>query len=384
MSETEEATLEGGVKGLFDEFMKTGENPDEVNHEGDPITPAEEEVEEVGAAGENEVDAENETVEDGATEEELPTEEEPEEDPFGFQDEDEGEGEDDESPKSPDAKAFARQREQIRDLKKQLAEVDPEASKGLREENDKLRAEVTALKDQRETFVDAHYEATVRETDEYRRQVIAPQEQIQAKVESISRETGISIERLANALREEDFATQARLIDEMVEKDKLPRRLAGRLESLSDNVTQVNETHRALLADAKKNWEAEQGKKTVARQEEEAARKDAVEAGLQEWSEKLEASLPLFVAENKDDLADRVAASGVAEMNPRNEAYMRWAGAVTPKLIKLIKTLDPNLAKKKGGGLNLGEGNSPSSKKDSAKDEPMSLIEAAAAFRAGA
>jgi hypothetical protein len=258
---------------------------------------------------------------------------------------------------TPEAKnAWTKSRNEIREFKAKVTALEAEKTrlaaelegkKGLTE-NDPLKAEVEALRKEREEFQKEAAKWNVTKTDAYRDAVTKPLNRLSTDALGIAKRNEINEGRLIDALREPDEKLQNEKITELTEA--LPEREKFRLWGIADELRKVYERQDEIEANAHESLKEAQAREQVEAAERQTKNRAAEMRAVEDMKDKLLKSARYF---KLDGETDEVAVKAILEeantvpfdeQDLKAKSFSVAAAAMLPRVLRNHRALAAKLA----------------------------------------
>ena len=208
-----------------------------------------------------------------------------------------------------------------------------------------LEVEAEGLRQRNQELLRANDQTAVRESDEFKKQVSAPLDEMAAVIRAMAEASEIDPGTLASIIEETDVAKQDKMIDAL--GTKLSPRAMNRVERLADDYKAITLKERDMLAEAGKTIEQQRVARQAAEREEQGRRVTAFKASVEDSFTKYAAAVPGFTDSSGalTDLGQAVLAKtstvDIAKLGPDDLGYLAYTANALPEmrreLVKLRK-----------------------------------------------
>lgn len=280
-------------------------------------------------------------------------------------------------------------RSELKQHKQELAEARKQPAQTqvpdeIKQELEALRAkaeETDALRERNNELLRVNDDVAVRESDEFITKVRSPLKEMDEVLAQISESAGIELDDLASVILEKDIVKQDKMIEEL--ETRLGRRVAGRIERLSDDFKAIKATERSLLENASKTIAKSREQREQAQHQEQEGRVKQFKASAETSFKSYGARIPGFTdsSGNLTDLAKSVMAKTAAidpqTLAPQDLGYMAFSANALPEIRKEVVRLQKEnalLKASKGSGGNI-QGKAPKGETTDDADDYTGLAE---------
>lgn len=248
-----------------------------------------------------------------------------------------------------------------------------------------FEVEAEALRQRNQELLRANDQTAVRESDDFKRQVSAPLDEMEGIIRTMAAAAEIEPAALAAVIEETDIAKQDAMIDAL--GNKLSARALSRVERLADDYKAISVKERDMLAEAGRTIEQQRVARQAAEREEQGRKSVAFKASVADAFKQYAATVPGFTDSSGrlTDLGEAIMAKtqtvDIAALGPDDLGYLAYTANAMPEmrreLVKLRQENSVLRGSKPRGGVAPGAVVAPvRGDEDLAEDGmPMGLIE---------
>lgn len=210
-----------------------------------------------------------------------------------------------------------------------------------------LEQEAEGLRQRNQELLRANDQTAVRESDEFKKQVSAPLDEMAGIIRAMAEASEIEPAALAAIIEEVDVAKQDRMIDAL--GTKLSPRALNRVERLADDFKKISLTERNMLAEAGKTIEQQRVARQAAEREEQNRKTTAFKAAVDDTFKSYAAAIPGFTDSSGalTDLGQAILAKtstvDIHSLGPEDLGFLAYAANALPELRReLVKMRKEN------------------------------------------